>query len=116
MVTHSRTGAQPGRWRRFLQSLSGSLEMPRDVLLHVPRATLTGTMHLQVENHQGLVRFEPTCVRISTREGEVVVTGRRLKIGKLYQDEVVVEGQIERVEWVDGPRLPPPKDKKERTS
>lgn len=102
MHSKSEGGSLPGasRWRRFLQSLSGSLEMPREVLLDVPRATLIGSMQVQVENHKGVLQFSPTCVRIRTRDGEMVVTGSRLKIGSIFKDEVVVEGRIDRIDLV----------------
>src|SRR5690625_3832023 len=97
MTTQSRQSPST-MWRRFLQSLSGSLEMPGDVVLDIPRTTLIGKVQVHVENHKGVLYFAPTCVRIGTRDGEMVVTGRRLKIGSIYKDEVVVEGQIENVQ------------------
>lgn len=100
VTTESRQGPS-ATWRRFLRSLSGSLEMPGDVVLDLPRATLIGKVQIHVENHKGVLHFAPTCVRIGTRDGEMIITGRRLKIGSIYKDEVVVEGRIEGLTLVD---------------
>lgn len=107
MATESEGGSLPAvsKWRRILQSLSGSLEMPREVILDVPRATVIGSMQVQVENHKGVLQFSPTCVRIRTRDGEMVVSGSRLKIGCIFRDEVVVEGRIDRIDLVDASEL-----------
>lgn len=97
-------GVRPlGRWRRFLQSMAGSLEMPRDVVLDVPRVTLIGTFQVHVENHKGVLEYTPTRVRIATRGGAFVITGRRLRIGSIFKDEVVVEGRIACIELGPGP-------------
>ena len=68
--------------------------MPRDVVLDVPRATVIGTFQIHLENHKGVLEYTPTRVRIATRGGVFVITGRRLRIGSIFKDEVVVEGHI----------------------
>ena len=102
MATDARGGRFPGRWRRFLQSLAGELELPRDVVLDVPCATLIGRFQVQVTNHKGVLSYTPTCVRIATRDGVFVVTGSRLRIGSIFRDEVVVAGSIDRID-LSGP-------------
>ncbi len=86
--------SRKGRFNRFLQGLTGSLEMPGEVMLDLPRATLIGTMQVQIENHKGIVEYQPTRIRIRTRDGELVVSGSRLRIGSIFKDEVVIEGRI----------------------
>jgi len=94
--------AKPGRalsrWSRILQSISGTMEMPHEVILDIPRATLIGSMQVQIENHKGVLLYTPTCVRIATRDGAFVIAGSRLRIGSIYKDEVVVEGRIDRLD------------------
>lgn len=93
MEGKSKTG-----FSRFLQNLTGSMDMPQEVVLDIPKVTLIGGVQVQVENHRGVLEYTPTCIRVRTRDGVLVVTGGRLRIGSIFRDEVVVEGRIERIE------------------
>lgn len=86
--------SKKGRLSRLLQGLTGALEMPGEVLLDLPRATLIGAMQVQIENHKGILEYQPTRVRVRTHGGELVVNGSRLRIGSIFKDEVVIEGRI----------------------
>lgn len=91
-------GDRPGRLGRLLGSFTGSMEMPREVMLDVPRVTLIGDLQAQIENHRGVLEYTPDRVRIRTRAGVLTVTGSLLKIGSIFRDEVVIDGRIRRVE------------------
>src|SRR5690554_6181386 len=94
---------KPGRLGRLLGSFTGSMEMPRDVVLDVPRVTLIGDLQAQIENHRGVLEYTPGRVRVRTRAGVLIVTGSRLKIGSIYRDEVIIDGHIRRVELEEPP-------------
>lgn len=87
-----------GRLATLLQTFSGALELPQDIVLDVPRATLIGSVQLQVGNHKGVLEYTPTRVRVRTRDGVIEVTGSRLRIGSIFRDEMTVEGRIDKVE------------------
>lgn len=91
----SHKGRLMKRLTSLLQSLSGSMEMPHDVILDVPRATIIGRVQVQIENHKGVLEFTPTRVCIGARDGVFVITGSRLRIGSIFKDEVVIDGRID---------------------
>jgi len=93
----------PGRARRFLGKLAGSMEMPREVMLDVPRVVVIGAVEVHVENHQGILEFTPSKVRIQTRDGVVTVSGRRLKIGRIGREELVSGGRVDQIALEDEP-------------
>lgn len=82
------------RLRRWVDRLSGALDLPPEVVLDVPKITLVGTLHLQVENHRGILEYTPERVRIRVSDGELVVTGDHLRIGSIFQQELAIEGRI----------------------
>ncbi len=79
---------------RLARRVADLFELPRDVVMDLPTATLIGNLQCLVENHRGIIEYLPDKVRINTSRGEVVVTGRRLAIGSISQDDIVVEGRI----------------------
>jgi sporulation protein YqfC len=81
-----------------MERFAGSLELPQDVLLDLPKATLIGGLQLQIENHKGVLEYTPQKIRINTSQGEVVVTGARLTIGSIFQQELVIDGRISNVQ------------------
>ncbi|MBO2520635.1 MAG: sporulation protein YqfC [Clostridia bacterium] len=91
-------GSPPARAARLLGRLAGSMEMPRDVMLDAPRVTVIGALQAYVENHKGILEYTPSRVRVRTRDGLVTVTGSRLKIGRLFREELVIDGRVDRVE------------------
>lgn len=90
------------RLKRWVDRMSGALGIPPEVALNVPKATLIGSLQLQVENHRGILEYTSRRVRIKSQGGEIIVTGNRLRIGSIYQQDMVIEGNITGVELPKG--------------
>lgn len=86
---------------KLARRLADMFELPRDIVLDLPKITLIGNIQAFVENHKGIIEYVPTRVRINTTRGELMVTGERLQIGNIGRDEIVVEGRIGGVMFVD---------------
>jgi len=100
-----RAGFRGGeRILRFIRSLSASLELPQDALLDIPRVVLVGGVQAHIGNHKGVVEYTPARVRVLCRDGLLTVEGKGLRIGSIFRDELVVEGQIERIDLGRGER------------
>lgn len=93
--------AGPGKgWGGRLRGrLSTLFDLPREVTENLARVTLIGPVELRVENHKGILEFNPERLRLLTGSGELVVTGQGLRIGRIFQDEATVEGRIRGVGW-----------------
>ena len=89
------------RLSRWMEGLAGGLEIPPEVALDVPKATLIGRLQLQIENHKGIVEYNSRKVRVRTGSGQMVVTGSRLTIGSIFREELVVDGHIAGVQLVE---------------
>ncbi|MDI6869962.1 MAG: sporulation protein YqfC [Bacillota bacterium] len=79
---------------RLARRVADLFELPKDVILDLPTATVLGNLQCVVENHRGIIEYLPEKVRVNTARGEVVITGRELAIGSISQDEIVIEGRI----------------------
>lgn len=90
--------SRPGRARGLLGKLAGSMELPREVMLDVPRVVMIGALQVHVENHKGILEYSPTRVRVRTRDGIVTVSGRRLKLGRIGREELTIDGRVDRIE------------------
>ncbi|NLK07875.1 MAG: sporulation protein YqfC [Firmicutes bacterium] len=85
---------------RLLQGLTHTLDLPAEVMLDLPRTTLTGSSKILIENHKGILSYQPEHIRVLTAQGETVVRGKRLKIESLFATDVVITGVIHGIELV----------------
>lgn len=81
--------------------ISDALDLPRDIVLNLPRVTITGSIALFIENHKGIVEYASDRVRINTGAGALIVKGEDLLIKSLVADEVTIEGQLKSIEFED---------------
>jgi sporulation protein YqfC len=87
--------------RPIAHKLANLLDIPLDTVIDWPRMTLSGNKSLTITNHRGVIEYDQTLVRINTRFGELKISGVGLTLISAVKDEVVVEGKINQMEWVD---------------
>lgn len=85
----------------FLQRLTDALELPKDVVLDLPKATIFGSVQAVLENHKGILEYTPELIRVRSSVGEIYITGERLRIGSILKDELVIDGKIDSI-VIDG--------------
>ncbi|MBC7082154.1 MAG: sporulation protein YqfC [Bacillota bacterium] len=90
-------GGKDGITGRVEERLADLFEIPKNVLLDMPRIVLVGNVQLTVENHQGIVEYTQQRVRVATSRGEVAVEGRGLSISRITKTEIAIDGRIHRI-------------------
>ncbi len=78
----------------FRLTMARLLKLPEDLVLNLPRLTMTGDLELLIENHQGIVAFTGQRVVVRTASGPIAVTGLGLMVGAIDRDAVVLVGTI----------------------
>ncbi len=84
---------------RFKAIFSELFELPKEVVLGLPRLTLVGNLQLLVENHRGVIAYSDQVIRIGASNGELVIKGRELQIKNLYAEELMIKGIIEGLDY-----------------
>lgn len=70
---------------------------PKEVTSDLPRMTLTGRELLHVEQHKGLVGYQPEEIVFRTSSGMLHVKGRTLCFRMYTAGEAVITGSIDSV-------------------
>lgn len=99
-MAHGPRGKE-GRKESLLRKFADVLELPKDIVMDLPRVTMVGNVQLHVENHRGIIEYTFDKVRINTTRGELVIFGEKLQVGNINPDEIVVDGRIETVHLQD---------------
>jgi sporulation protein YqfC len=53
-----------------------------------------------MENHKGIIEYSTDTVRINAKGGIVLVTGNRLVIKNIALEEIILTGEIEKLEFL----------------
>lgn len=83
-----------GEKKKRMEFLANYLELPKDLLMNLPRITLLGDMQLHIENHRGIMEYTKEKIRIRTSLGEMVIIGEGLVLRNIFPDEIAVDGKI----------------------
>lgn len=86
---------------RLSERLANVFDLPKDVVMDLPRFSLLGNRQIIIENHKGIIEYTAQLVRLNTSRGEVVVAGRSIVVQSITPDELIIEGRINSVQYVD---------------
>ena len=77
------------------------LEIPRDLVMDIPKLTLIGRNELYIENHRGIIEFQADLLRINLSRGFIEIQGNNLGIKTLLPEELFLIGEINTIVFRD---------------
>ncbi|NLY55397.1 MAG: sporulation protein YqfC [Firmicutes bacterium] len=78
----------------LISGASKLLDLPEEVVLNLPKVTVVAGVQVIIENHLGIILYQPDCLRIRARGGELRLEGQRLSIASISATEIVVDGRV----------------------
>lgn len=81
-----------GKIQNAKGELIDKLELPRDVLMDLPKIVITGNSEISIENHRGIVVFDENIVKINSRVGLISIHGRGFEILFLGGKTITLRG------------------------
>ncbi len=74
------------------------LGIPKEVYTNEPHIVLNSFEQMIIENYKGILEYEDFYVRVSTHIGIVNIHGINLKLEKMTEDNLKINGKIENIE------------------
>lgn len=71
--------------------------MPIEVTTSNPKITIMGFSELLIENFKGIIEYEDYLIKINTFIGIVIIEGDRLNLNQITENDVSVNGEIEKI-------------------
>lgn len=68
---------------------------PQEIISDVPRITMTGSQTVQIEQHKGLIAYQPEEVAFRTASGTLKIVGDNLRFKLYTSGEAVLTGRID---------------------
>ena len=85
--------------RKKQGKLERLLEVPEEVSSIKPKMTMQGFEKLFIENYQSILEYQEIFFRIKTRIGIINITGFNLKLNDMTSDDVMIEGDIDSIDF-----------------
>lgn len=85
--------------KRITERVSDAWGVPKDVIMNIPRLTISGDKEIYIENHKGILQYTDTEIRVSTPMGIVHICGRSLILERIRLEDILISGAFERVEY-----------------
>lgn len=89
-------------WMKNMKKwLANKMDLPADIAMDLPRITMVGQLHIYIENHKGLLVFTDREVRLLMENGQLLVKGKSFVIKTILPEELLLEGKIEEVHYLN---------------
>lgn len=85
---------------KIKEKVADVLELPREVVLNVPKLTMVGSRNLMIENYKGIIEYDNTLIRVNTGTGMIRITGERLFLKEITSEDIMVDGEIKSLEFI----------------
>ena len=82
-----------------MNKINNFLDIPREVSGKIPKITITAFDEIMIENFKGILEYEDFFARINTHIGIVNINGFNLKLNQMTEDDILVTGRIESVDF-----------------
>ncbi len=82
---------------RTKQNIAEKLDLPRDIILNMPKIIVTGDSEIIIENHRGIVVFTETQVRVNSGMGLISIYGANFEILFMGGATITVGGKFKSI-------------------
>ena len=84
---------------RGKEFIAEKLELPKDVVLDVPKIIIVGRNEITIENHKGIISFKDDLIKINTKEGPLNIHGSKFEILYIATSTITISGFFNSVEY-----------------
>ena len=79
--------------------IAEKLNLPKDIILNIPRIIVTGDNEIYIENHKGIVLFEENEVKVNSSVGMFSIKGSRFEILFIGGSTITISGKFKSIEY-----------------
>lgn len=81
------------------QVLIDKLDLPRDVVLDVPKIIIIGRSEITIENHKGILTFDESHLKINTNSSPITIKGNKFEILYISTGTITISGHFDSIEY-----------------
>ncbi|MCD8181673.1 MAG: sporulation protein YqfC [Firmicutes bacterium] len=85
--------------KRISEAAADAWGVPKDVIMNIPRFTISGDKEIYIENHKGLLGYTDKEIRVLTGMGTVKIYGKNLCVDRIRLEDILISGKFDAVEY-----------------
>ena len=89
-----------GKFKKGKEVLVEKLELPKDVILDIPKIIVMGRNEITIENHKGIQIFEKNKIKINTNMAPIEIKGNNFEIIYIAGNTITIKGYFDSIEYV----------------
>lgn len=78
------------------EKMGKMLELPLDMIKDYSRITVMGNESILIENYKGIIEYEEQMIHLSNG---IMIVGKGLNIDEITDDEIIITGDILKIEF-----------------
>lgn len=71
-----------------------ALKMPKDIVYGDALIQVTGHHEAYIENYKSIIEYTDSSIKLQTKSGKLLITGKRLRIEYYTGDEMKITGYL----------------------
>ncbi len=77
-----------------------NIDLPVEIVKNLPCVYIKGNDEITVENYKGIIEYTSEGIKLNTKLGIVKIYGKKLNLKQITSDFIVIDGFIEKFEYL----------------
>ncbi|MBQ4515344.1 MAG: sporulation protein YqfC [Clostridia bacterium] len=86
--------------KKIRERLSDTLAIPEDILLDLPRITVSGNRELEIENYKNVLEYLDSSIQLNCKDYVIKICGKKLEITFITDESVCIRGIISSISFI----------------
>lgn len=79
------------------EKIAQKLDLPKDIILDIPKISILGDREITIENHKGIALFERNIIKIKTKTTPIEIKGENFEIVFIAESTITIKGKFNSV-------------------
>ena len=79
--------------------IAETFDLPKDIVLNVPKITIIGNDEITIENHKGIILFERNVIKVNTKVKAINIEGHNLEILYIGDSTITISGKFKSISY-----------------
>ncbi|ADL51197.1 sporulation protein YqfC [Clostridium cellulovorans] len=80
---------------KITRNVTETLDIPKEVVLGLPKISIIGHEEALIENHKGILSFKENSLVIKSQVGNITIKGKKLEMSYITDNTIIIKGVIE---------------------
>lgn len=87
------------KFNRMKEKIANQLEIPTDVVMNLPRLTISANNEITIENHKGILSFEENNIKVNSTKGIISIDGKDFEVLFIGGSTLTISGEFKNVRY-----------------